>query len=167
MTDFDFDFYKNLYAKNTRLNNLGRRKLICPPVLADRLHEVALNLTVPEVSILATLENKLGIDNLKSTPLCMKQFAELLGFCKATISVAVGRLVKKQLVEKYYLNNNRKTTYLRLTETGKQLGKNEDNIHASFLQSQLTKHFDAEEIKAFNDAYDTLIGVIKKFDDTI
>jgi DNA-binding MarR family transcriptional regulator len=166
MDNFENEFYKLLYAKNSKLAGLARTRLVNPPALKNELHEVALNLSVPEVNILAHLENKFvpQTETKKSKNLCMTQFADLLGFSKATISVAVESLVQKELVERYFLNNNRKTTYIRLTQLGRELGETEDRIHAEYLKKQLLKHATEEEIIAIDKAYDTLIAIYSKFE---
>ncbi len=166
MNKLENDFFKSLYAKNSKLGGLARTRLVNPPALKNELHEVALNLSVPEVNILAALENKFvsQTENKKNKNLCMTQLADLLGFSKATISVAVESLVQKELVERYFLNNNRKTIYIRLTQLGRDLGENEDRIHADYLKKQLLKHATEEEITAIDKAYDTLIAIYSKFE---
>jgi len=116
-------------------------ELLLATVLKDMLDSV---LRLQEQSV-----SKLINDNLSRTEMhaleivqdipraTLTQISDILGITKATVSVSVNRLVKKGLLAKVDMDEDRRKNILRLTETGEMVCKKHWQFHEMLVQAIL------------------------------
>ena len=84
------------------------------------------------------------------------ELAKVLGITNGAVTQVIGKLKKKDFVDKYYLNNNRKEVYFKLTKEGEVAFKGHEKHHQE-MNSKVLKYLDGlenDKIKVINDFFD-------------
>lgn len=78
--------------------------------------------------------------------------ADILGITNGAITQVISKLLKKGLVEKYNLDNNKKSVYFTLTDKGNIVYENHELSDRKLMQQVLSylDNQDCEKIKAIN-----------------
>lgn len=84
------------------------------------------------------------------------ELAKVLGVTNGAVTQVIHKLIKKGLVQKYSLNNNKKEVYFKLTEDGEIAFRGHEKYHEE-SHAKVLKYLDgleSEKIQAISDFFD-------------
>ena len=91
----------------------------------------------------------------------LTDIAEMMGITKATASVSVKRLVKKDYVQKTKVTSDKRKSILKLTEHGEFCCKKHRQFHEMMVES-LLKDFDIAEYPGLLQSLQSLLGFFNR-----